>query len=142
MNIQEASQQTGLSPDTIRFYERNGVLPRPPRRANGYRDYAEEHLATLQLVQGLRHLEMSLGEMREVARVAHDATCGELRETLVEQLQGALAQANTRIQELEHARGHIEELLTGLRRMPPTDDRVPGTVPCGCVRLVSAQREE
>lgn len=142
MNIQEASQQSGLSPDTIRFYERSGVLPRPPRRANGYRDYAEEHLATLQLVNGLRHLEMSPDDMRKVATVAHDATCSELRDTLVDQLQGVLVRAGARIQELEHARGHVEELLTGLRRMRSTDDRVPGTAPCGCIDLVSAQRED
>ena len=108
MNIQEASRQTGLSPDTIRFYERHRVLPRPPRRENGYRDYAQEHLATLRLVSGLRHIEMSLVDMQEVARVAHDATCGDLRQTLVGQLRNALEQADARIRELEHTRGHIE----------------------------------
>lgn len=142
MNIQEASRQTGLSPDTIRFYERHRVLPRPPRRENGYRDYAQEHLATLQLVRGLRHIEMSLVDMREVARVAHDATCGDLRQTLVGQLRNVVEQADARIRVLEHTRGHIEGLLAGLDRMGPTDERIPGTAPCGCVQLVSAQQHE
>lgn len=140
MNILEASRQTDLSPDTIRFYERHGVLPRPPRRENGYRDYAQEHLATLRLVRGLRHLEMSLADMREVARVAHDATCGDLRQTLDGQLRDALERADARIRELEHTRGHIDGLLAGLGRMGPTDERIPGTSPCRCVQLVSAQQ--
>ena len=142
MNIQEASRQTGLSPDTIRFYERHRVLPRPPRRENGYRDYAQEHLATLRLVSGLRHIEMSLVDMREVARVAHDATCGDLRQTLVGQLRNVVEQADARIRVLEHTRGHIEGLLAGLDRMGPTDERGPGTAPCGCVQLVSTQQHE
>ncbi len=60
MNIQEAAHRSGLSADTIRFYERKGVLPRPPRGANGYRQYTEEHVATLEFARGLRDLNLPL----------------------------------------------------------------------------------
>ncbi len=141
MNILEAGRRSGLGPDTIRFYERKGVLPRPPRRENGYRDYSEQHVATLGLVRGLRHLEMSLAEMRGIALVAHDATCGDLRSTLIEQLEGVLDDSNTRIQEIEHTRSHVSALLSGLRRMRPSERRGPGAMPCGCVELLGAEDE-
>lgn len=139
MNILEASRRSGLSPDTIRFYERHDVLPRPPRRENGYRDYAEEHLATLQLVAGLRHLEMPLKNMCEVARVAHDGTCRDLRGALTEQLQQSLEQTTGRIRELERTGAQIEQLLNGLEQMKPTEQRIPGNAPCGCVRLLGGR---
>jgi DNA-binding transcriptional MerR regulator len=139
MNIKQAADASGVDPDTIRFYERSGVLPRPPRSANGYRDYSEAHLATLQLVRGLRHLGLSLEEMQRMAAVSHDVTCGELRSTLMEELRHAAEETARRIQELEHTRRHVERLLSGLERMRPRERRVPGSSPCGCVRLVGAK---
>ncbi len=60
MNIREAAATSGLSADTIRFYEKKGVLPRPPRRDNGYRSYTDEHVATLRLARGLKDLGLGL----------------------------------------------------------------------------------
>jgi DNA-binding transcriptional MerR regulator len=142
MNIQRAAEATGLSADTIRFYERRGVLPRPPRRENGYRDYTEDHLATLHLVGGLRHLGLSLADMQMIAQVSHDATCGDLRATLIERLGGVLVETEQRIHELEHTCEHVEGLLDGLRSMRASQRRVPGTNPCRCVQLVGAGDEE
>ncbi|HWQ28729.1 MAG TPA: MerR family DNA-binding transcriptional regulator, partial [Dehalococcoidia bacterium] len=56
MRIGEAARASGLSIDTIRFYERTGTLPAPPRGANGYRRYTPEHVETLRLAAGLRAL--------------------------------------------------------------------------------------
>jgi len=142
MNIKQAAELAGLDPDTIRFYERSGVLPSPPRQQNGYRDYSQEHLATLQLVRGLRHLGLSLEEMQRIAEVAHDATCGDLRAALVDELEGVATETARRIEELEHTRRHVDQLLAGLRRMRPQDRRVPGTTPCRCVTLVTTQDAE
>lgn len=142
MHIKQAAEVTGLEPDTIRYYERVGVLPSPPRRANGYRDYSTEHLATLQLVRGLRHLGLSLEEMRRIAGVSHDATCGQLRGVLIGELQDVAEETGRHIRELEHTQQHIELLLAGLRRMRPRDRRVPGAAPCGCVTLVRSSTVE
>lgn len=136
MNIRRAAEASGLEPDTIRFYERAGVLPAPPRRPSGYRDYSEEHLATLQLVSGLRHLGLSLEAMRRVAGVAHEATCGDLRSALIADLGAVSEQTSRRILELERARGQVDRLLGGLRRMRPRQRRIPGSTPCRCIELV------
>lgn len=138
MNIREAARTSGLSADTIRFYERKGVLPRPPRRENGYRSYTAEHVRTLRLARGLRDFGLPLAEVGAILPVAHDGTCDDLRETLTRTLPDALTAIEGRIRELRRTSDHLTSILDGLREMQPRDSRVPGMEPCGCVELVSA----
>ena len=137
MNIQQASRASGLTADTIRFYEKKGVLPAPPRRANGYREYTDEHIVTLRLAKGLRDLGLPLSDVGAILPVAHDGACGDLRGALTETLTEALAEFERRIGELVQTRDHVASILDGLRKMQPRDSRVPGMTPCRCVQLVS-----
>ena len=138
MNIQRAATASGLSADTIRFYERQGVLPPPPRRANGYRDYSEQHVETLRLAVGLRGLGLSLNEMGTVLGLAHDGTCGDIRTVLSRTLAEAVEQLDDRIEELERSREQITSIADSLERMQPGEESLPGMTPCECVQLVEA----
>ena len=138
MNIQRAAAASGLSADTIRFYERRGVLPPPPRRANGYRDYSEQHVETLRLAVGLRGLGLSLNEMGAVLGLAHDGTCGDIRTVLSRTLAEAVGQLDDRIGELERSREQITSIADSLERMQPGEESLPGMTPCECVQLVEA----
>ena len=142
MNIQRAALASGLSADTIRFYERRGVLPLPPRRPNGYRDYSEQHVETLRLAVGLRALGLSLEEMTSVLALAHDGTCGDIRTVLGQTLARALDQLEERIEELARSRGQIATIMDGLGRMRAGEDMVPGMTPCACVQLVEERAVE
>lgn len=137
MRIQEAAEASGLPADTIRFYERSGVLPRPPRGANGYRAYTEEHLGTLRLARGLRELGLPLDDITAILAVAHDATCGEVRRTLAATLGRAIAEADARVTELSNARERLAVLRDGVIALSPRSDRLPGMAPCDCVLLAS-----
>ncbi len=137
MNIRQAANASSLTPDTIRFYEKKGILPLPPRLANGYRHYTDEHVATLRLAKGLRELELPLAEVAPILLVAHDGTCGEIRESMTRTFTQAISGLSDRIEELEEARSHLSGLLGGLREMRPTDVAVPGVEACECVRLVA-----
>ena len=136
MRIQEAAKRSGLSPHTIRFYEREGVLPAPPRAESGYRDYTEQHVAILRLAHGLKEISLPLVQMRTALEVAHDGSCGDLRSTLIADLEEASQGTKQRITELERIGDHIDGLLAALREMSPSEDRVPGMTPCGCVDVV------
>lgn len=136
MKILEAAHASGLSVDRIRLYERQGVLPRPGRLANGYRDYRAEHLGSLRLAKALRDLDLPLPQVREIISVWHDGTCEDLRGVLMGQLDDALRQLEAQIADLERAREHMGTLRDGLQRMRPQQTRVPGTTPCGCMRLL------
>jgi MerR family copper efflux transcriptional regulator len=138
VNIQRAAQQSGLSADTIRFYEREGVLPRPPRRENGYREYTEDHVATLRLVRGLRETGMPMAEMASIGRAAHDGTCGALRVALVSTLAKALDETDERIDRLQRTRRHVEALMQGLEQMEDGQSRLPGATPCECITLLAS----
>lgn len=142
MNIQEAAAQCGLTADTIRFYERKGVLPRPPREANGYRNYTADHVRTLRLAKGLRHLAVPLEVVAPMIAVAHSGTCGEVRGDLADALSDALAETERRLNDLIHVRDHLKLILAGLTSMDPTDTTVPGMAPCECIRLVSDVGEQ
>ena len=136
MNIAEAARKTGLSIDTIRYYERRGVLPRPPRRANGYRYYDDEHISSLSLARGLTDLELPLAQVAEIVHVAHDATCSEVRDVLTSSIEESVAQIEQRISKLRRTRERLSTILDGVRSMSERSRRVPGLAPCPCVRLV------
>ena len=137
MNIQQAAAASRLTPHTIRFYERKGVLPRPPRGPNGYRYYTEEHVATLRLAKGLRELALPLSDVAPILLIAHDGTCGEVRARMTRTFTTTLSDLDDRIQELEQARAHLIGLLGGLQKMRPKDVNVPGVEACECVRMVA-----
>ena len=65
MTIKELEEKTGLARANIRYYEQQGLLS-PERRENGYRDYSEGDLATLQKIKLLRHLGLSIETIKQV----------------------------------------------------------------------------
>jgi DNA-binding transcriptional MerR regulator len=86
MKIQELSNQTGVPPKTIRYYEEIGLLPPPARLPNGYRDYSEIDIQRLSLVAGARRLDISLAEIREILdmRDRQEAPCSKLLELIAQ----------------------------------------------------------
>lgn len=65
MTIKELEEKTGLARANIRYYEQQGLLS-PERKENGYRDYSERDLATLQKIKLLRHLGLSIETIKQV----------------------------------------------------------------------------
>lgn len=63
MKIGEAAERSGVSPKMIRYYESVGLVPGASRRANGYREYGDAEVATLQFVRRTRDLGFSLEEV-------------------------------------------------------------------------------
>lgn len=71
MHIAEISTATGLSVDTIRFYDKSGMLPSLPRDGRGWRVFPSEAREWLQVLGHLRKTGMPLAEVRQFARSAH-----------------------------------------------------------------------
>ena len=137
LNIQQAAAAAGLTPDTIRFYEKRDVLPRPPRQANRYRAYTEEHVATLRLARGLRQLGVPLERVRPILTVAHTGVCDDIRGELVTTLTGVLNNIDAQIADLHTTRQHASVLLDGLSVMRPDESNVPGAEACPCIGMVT-----
>ncbi len=96
--IAEAAQRTGLSIDTLRYYERIELIDPPARDSGGRRVYSDEDLAWLEFLTKLRTTEMPIRLMREYAKLRHDgSTASRRKKILIEHRRDVLA----RIAELQ-----------------------------------------
>src|SRR6266478_3599238 len=100
LQIGQVAQKTGLSVDAIRFYEKQGLVPRPARTQGGYRLYRQPEIADLQFIQKAQQLGFSLKEIQELFSIQRhpQETCVHVRNLIA--------------QKLAVVRGKIEELQT------------------------------
>ncbi|MEC4683589.1 MAG: heavy metal-responsive transcriptional regulator [Nitrospirota bacterium] len=66
LTIGKVARMAGMSIDTIRFYERNGLIPDPPRKESGYRDYPQEIVLRLKFIKNAKELGFTLHEIRDI----------------------------------------------------------------------------
>jgi MerR family mercuric resistance operon transcriptional regulator len=81
LSIGKLAEQSGVNIETIRYYEKVGVMPAPDRTAGGYRVYGPSHAKRLSFVRRGRELGFSLDELRGLLRLVdgHNYTCAEVR---------------------------------------------------------------
>ncbi len=140
MNISDASKASGLPADTIRYYERRGVVRDPGRGANGYRDYTERHVGALRFAKGLKDLGVPLSEVAVMVKLAHDGTCGDLRSAILASVKETAHQLDERLRTLRYTSRELAALREGLTKMGPRRSSIPGVMPCECVDLVARAR--
>ena len=119
MKISELARATRTPVGTIRHYEREGLLPEPPRQQdNGYRRYGPADVERLGLIRQARALDMSLGEIRTLLawRDQPDADCGAVNDLLDEHI-GHIA---TRIRELRALEKQLKALRAQCRQASDT----------------------
>lgn len=109
MKIGELAALTGCDVQTVRFYEREGLLEEPPREASGYRRYDERHVTRLAFIRHLRSLDIPLPEVRQLLDFAArpDQTCAQVNELL----DGHIALVRQRMRALKA----LEKQLAALR---------------------------
>jgi len=123
VRIGELASSVGVSPDTIRFYEREGLLPRPARAENGYRDYGPEDAEHLRLVADLRRLDVPLDVAAQLATWCHSGHCDRTTTELPRQLAARRREVAARIAGLQALDARLERLEhhlagTGSRELP------------------------
>ena len=107
--IGQVARRTGLRAKTIRYYEDIGLLPRPPRGANGYRRYRAADVSRILLLQSIRCLGVSLSVAKPLLMGAAEARCADVQEDL-------LRLVHQRLQALDHeiaealGQGSIDDL--------------------------------
>lgn len=72
MNIGQASNASGVSQRMIRHYEKIGLIPSPPRRASGYRDYSDADVHRLRFIANARDLGFPIEEIGELLSLWSD----------------------------------------------------------------------
>ena len=88
MHIGSVAKKIGLTPDAIRFYERNALLPRPPRTEGGFRQYDESDIETLAFIRRVQGLGFKLSEIRGLLDLRGNRLhpCAPVRRRLEEKL--------------------------------------------------------
>ena len=101
MTIGELARATGCGIETIRYYEHEGLLPKPGRTSGNFRRYVQEHVEQLSFIRHCRSLDMALNEIRILLRIrsAPEKNCGEVNALL------------------EIHIGHVEERIAELRSL-------------------------
>jgi len=105
----DLSQLTGVSTDTLRHYERKGVLSRPRRSANGYREYPSSAVERVRMIQRALAVGFTLDELAPILSVRDrgGAPCNEVRALAAAKLTAV----NDRLDELVSMRDELQKLL-------------------------------
>lgn len=105
----EVCRRAGIGKETLRFYERSGILGKPARTASGYRMYDEDVLERLAFIKRAQKIGFSLGEIRHIIEEAGtgDPPCGELREILLRRL----SELESHLREMEGYRRDLAAML-------------------------------
>ncbi|HXY06414.1 MAG TPA: heavy metal-responsive transcriptional regulator [Terriglobales bacterium] len=108
MQSGELSRLTGVSADTLRHYERLGVLPKPPRTNGGYRNYPATSLQRVHLVQSALKVGFSLPELATILKMRDrgEAPCQRVR-----------AMAGRKLQDLKQQIGDLQKMRDQLERI-------------------------
>lgn len=113
MRIGELGLATGVDTETIRYYERIGLLAPPARQPNGYRSYGGRHLERLAFIRHCRALDMPLADVRRLLDLLDrpQDDCGDVNRLIDEQLarvQARLRSMQALERQLEQLRGHCD----------------------------------
>jgi MerR family copper efflux transcriptional regulator len=108
MTIGRLATEAGVPIDTIRYYERNGLLPAPQRRASGYREYSAADIERLRFIRRAKELGFTLTEIGELLSLT--AQRGN-------DMRGVKAKAEERLEQVEHKIEELKRVRRGLKEL-------------------------
>ena len=108
--IGKVASSAGLAIDTVRYYEREGLLEKPARTASGYRHYTTDAIARLRFIRQAKELGFSLHEIKELLslRVTPGKSCADVRA----HAEHKIADVDRRIASLKRVRGALVKLTS------------------------------
>ncbi|MCC6574771.1 MAG: heavy metal-responsive transcriptional regulator [Planctomycetes bacterium] len=109
MTVSKLATAAGVHIETVRFYEREGLLPKPERTSGGHRLYSEHDAERLRFIQRSKDVGFTLKEIHELLflRDSNIATCGDISEVAARKL----AEIEGKIALLHQMRNHLKELV-------------------------------
>lgn len=118
MTTSQVAERAGVNLDTVRYYEKRGLLPPPPRTASGYRKYEAEHVTRIRFVRRAQDLGFTLGEIAELLDLRVQPGAGsDVRARTTEKIR----EIDAKIQDLERIRAKLVELTRACDRHGSSD---------------------
>jgi len=120
LRIGELAKRSGLGIETIRFYERKGLLDEPERRPSGYRQYDESVVARLQFIRRTKSLGFTLGEIEELLGLWFNPNtgCHHVRKKAAQKI----GEIEERIRSLSGMKRSLKKLLTKCEQRGTLED--------------------
>lgn len=120
LTIGKVAKATDVGIETIRFYEREGLIVNPPRSPSGYRAYPSETVARIRFIRTAKDLGFSLKEIRELLSMRVDpiGSCLEVRELA----ESKIADVEERIRVLQNIRVSLVRLVAACEDRQPTNE--------------------
>ena len=128
--IGEVARQAQVGIDTVRYYERNHLLPNAPRRLSGYREYGQDDVRRLRFIRRAKDLGFTLSEIRELLALSGDRELG---------VRGVKNRAEARLGEVERRIRELQQIRRGLKRLIAA---CPGHGPLERCPILAALGEE
>lgn len=119
LTIGKLAEQAAVGIDTIRYYERAGLLPAPPRRASGYRDYPPETLARLRFIRRAKDLGFTLEEIGELLQLSRS---GDSVPAIRAAARDKLEVVEHKLEELTRVRDALKTLIRACPGHGPNKD--------------------
>ncbi|MBO6934845.1 MAG: MerR family DNA-binding protein [Deltaproteobacteria bacterium] len=118
LSIGELASEAGVGVETLRFYERKGLVPEPSRSLSGYRQYPAQTIRRVRFIRRAKQLGFTLREIRELLeiRVDPDRSCADVR-TLA---NAKLENVRRKMADLARIEGALTELAQACRGRGPT----------------------
>jgi MerR family mercuric resistance operon transcriptional regulator len=120
LTIGKVARGAGLAIDTVRYYEREGLLNKPARTPSGYRHYAPDAVARLRFIRQAKDLGFSLSEIKELLalRVAPGKSCADVRA----RAEAKIADVEQRITQLNRMKRALAKLANACSGHGPTSE--------------------
>jgi len=120
LKIGQLAKAAEVSIDTIRYYERRGLIPEPERRESGYRAYAQEYIARIRFVRRAQELGFSLKEIEELLglRVDSQSVCADVQK----RTEAKVRDIEDKIQSLQKMKQTLTKLLACCESQEPTEE--------------------
>ena len=120
MTIGKLATKAGVGVETIRFYERRGLIPEPPRRNSGYREYTEEMVSRINFIRRAKELGFTLKEIEDLLTLRVDplTTCGDVKR----RAEAKIRDIEEKTQMLERMKGALERLAAQCRGRGPVSE--------------------
>jgi DNA-binding transcriptional MerR regulator len=130
MQISEVAAQLGVATSTVRYYERIGLVPDPPRTESGYRAYDDEAVARLVFVTRAKRIGLTLEQIAEVLPIWDGVNCAATHEQITQLVDTKRAEIVERIGELQRFAEQLDEVRVALEETPPPAACLPDLSCC------------
>lgn len=120
LTIGQVAEEAGVGVETVRFYQRSGLIPQPPRRGTEHRRYSPDAVARIRFIRGAQNLGFSLKEIEDLMGLRVEP--GTSKAEIKARAEHKAAEIETKIRDLQRMRDTLVKLIGACEGMGSLDD--------------------